>query len=521
MKEKKSLKIIALIITLILVVMGLNQQAFASITTTTNTKNITVSGIEAGVKVSAYQLTTVNYDYTADQPQAVPYTWNSSVKTWVDANYSAYSDPENFYKNVTSNSDEAKEFYSALAGAIKAGTVTLTAKTETATGTASYPVTDEKLTGTVTFTGCEMGTYLILIENGYMVYTPSVINLTPEFNKTSNEWELPDSMAVTVKATNPQVTKNVTDTAKVKDNYSTKDVIPFTIVADIPTYLTGSLSKTYKVGDTLSNGLKLDESTIKVYGQKGSGDPVELTKTTDYTSSVTGTTAFEIDFKYDQIKNYDKVRITYSASLEKETATNIGGAGNTNTAKLTYSNNPYVADSTQTQETSNTVFTYGAEITKTDKTSGEVLSGAEFELTKDSSKLYFVKTADGVYYQANSSDTGVTTTLVVDNNGKLNIFGLDEGTYSLTEKKAPAGYNKATESKEIKITDANLDGALDDETGSTGIYKLTFPNTKGFQLPVTGGAGTVAFVAGGVVFVGLGIALLVIAIKKGKKVNEK
>lgn len=521
MKEKKSLKIIALIITLILVVMGLNQQAFASITTTTNTKNITVSGIEAGVKVSAYQLTTVNYDYTADQPQAVPYTWNSSVKTWVDANYSAYSDPENFYKNVTSNSDEAKEFYSALSGAIKAGTVTLTAKTENATGTASYPVTDEKLTGTVTFTGCEMGTYLILIENGYMVYTPSVINLTPEFNKTSNEWELPDSMAVTVKATNPQVTKNVTDTAKVKDNYSTKDVIPFTIVADIPTYLTGSLSKTYKVGDTLSNGLKLDESTIKVYGQKGSGDPVELTKTTDYTSSVTGTTAFEIDFKYDQIKNYDKVRITYSASLAKETTTNIGGAGNTNTAKLTYSNNPYVADSTQTQETSNTVFTYGAEITKTDKTSGEVLSGAEFELTKDSSKLYFVKTADGVYYQANSSDTGVTTTLVVDNNGKLNIFGLDEGTYSLTEKKAPAGYNKATESKEIKIADANLDGALDDETGSTGIYKLTFPNTKGFQLPVTGGAGTVAFVAGGVVFVGLGIALLVIAIKKGKKVNEK
>ena len=112
MKEKKSLKIIALIITLILVVMGLNQQAFASITTTTNTKNITVSGIEAGVKVSAYQLTTVNYDYTADQPQAVPYTWDSNVKTWIDANYAEYSDPENFYKNVTNNSDEAKEFYS-------------------------------------------------------------------------------------------------------------------------------------------------------------------------------------------------------------------------------------------------------------------------------------------------------------------------------------------------------------------------------------------------------------------------
>lgn len=520
MKEKTFFKAIVIAIATVLVVMGLNLQAFASITTTTNTKNITVSGIEAGVKVFAYQLTTVNYDYTADQPQAVPYTWNSSVKTWVDANYPAYSDPESFYKNVTSNSDEAKEFYSALSGAIKAGSVTLTAKTETATGTASYPVTDEKLTGTVTLTGCEMGTYLILIENGYMVYTPSVINLTPEFDRTSNEWKLPDSMAVTVKATKPQVTKTVTDTAKTKDNYSTKDVIPFTIVADIPTYLTGSLSKTYKVGDTLSNGLKLDETTIKVFGQKGSGNPVELTQTTDYTNTVTGT-SFEIDFKYDQIKNYDKVRVTYSASLAKETATNVGGAGNTNTAKLTYSNNPYVANSTQEQETSNKVFTYGAEITKTDKTSGEALTGAEFELTKDSNKLYFVKTADGVYYQANSSDVGATTTLEVDNKGKLNIFGLAEGTYSLTETKAPSGYNKSAETKEIKITDADLNGALDDETGSTGIYKLTFPNSQGFQLPVTGGAGTVAFVAGGVVFVGLGIALFVIAMKKGKKVNEK
>ena len=243
MKEKTSFKAIVIAIATVLMLMGLNLPVYASITTTTNTKDITVSGIEAGAKVSAYQLTTVNYDYTADQPQAVPYTWNSNVKTWVEANYSAYSNPENFYKNVTSNSDEAKVFYSALSAAIKGGTVSLTAKTETATGTASYPVTDEKLTGSVTFTGCEMGTYLILIENGYMVYTPSVINLTPEFDNTTKEWKLPDSMAVTVKATKPQITKTVTDETKTKDNYSTKDTISFTIVADIPTYATGSLAK--------------------------------------------------------------------------------------------------------------------------------------------------------------------------------------------------------------------------------------------------------------------------------------
>lgn len=516
MKEKTFFKIVAISIAIVLMLVGLNLPAYASITTTTNTKDITVSGIEAGVQVSAYQLTTVNYDYTADQPQAVPYTWNSSVKTWVDANYPAYSDPENFYKNVTSNSDEAKEFYSKLSAAIKGGTVSLTAKTEDVAGTPVYPVTEDKLSGSVTFAGCEMGTYLVLIENGYMVYMPSVINLTPEFNNDTKQWVLPESVAVTVKATKPQITKTVTDGAKVKDNYSTKDSIPFTIVADVPTYVTGSLSKNYKISDTLSNGLTLDKATIKVVGQKGSATPVDLTETTDYTLTTTENTAFDIDFKYDQIKNYDKVKVTYTANLAKATTTNVGGVGNTNTATLTYSNNPYVADSTQTQETSNKVFTYGAEITKTDKTTGDALAGAEFELLSDDTQLYFVKTAEGVYYQANSSDANATTTLVVDNNGKLYIYGLDAGTYGLKETKAPGGYNKSTEIKTITITDDNLDGALDDEEGTTGIYKLTFPNSSGFQLPITGGAGTVAFVAGGIVFVGLGITLLAIAIKKRK-----
>ena len=514
MKEKTSFKAIVIVIATVLMLMGLNLPAYASITTTTNTKDITVSGIEAGAKVSAYQLTTVNYDYNADQLQAVPYTWNSNVKTWVDANYSAYSDPENFYKNVTSNSDEAKVFYSALSAAIKGGTISLTAKTQTATGTASYPVTDEKLTGSVTFTGCEMGTYLILIENGYMVYTPSVINLTPEFDNTTKEWKLPDSMAVTVKATKPQITKTVTDETKTKDNYSTKDTIPFTIVADIPTYATGSLAKSYKISDSLSNGLTVDKATIKVFGQKGSATPVQLTETTDYTLTATGNTAFDVDLKYDQVKNYDKVKVTYSAKLTAGASTNVGGAGNSNTATLTYSNNPYDATSSQTQETSNKVFTYGAEITKTDKTTGEALKGAEFELSSESTKLYFVKTASGIYYQANQSDSGATTELVVDDNGKLYINGLDVGTYQLKETKASDGYNITTEIKTITIKDDNLDGVLDDEEGTTGIYKLTFTNTKGFQLPVTGGAGTVVFVAGGIVFVGLGILLLVIANKK-------
>lgn len=526
MKEKTTFfKILSVSICLVLILMGFNTYTYASITDTTNTGKITVSGVEAGVKVSAYQLTTVNYDYTADQPRETPYTWNSAVKTWVDANYSSYSAPEDFHDAVTDNSAEAKAFYSALSAAIKAGTVSISATKEaTATGTASYPVTAEKLTGSVEFTNCEMGTYLILIENGYMVYTPSVVNLTPTFNSTSKEWELASEVAVTVKATNPQITKTVTNDTLIKDSYSTKDTISFKIVADVPTYLSSSLAKKYYVSDDLNDGLILDKTSIKVYGQRGSGDPVELTSTTDYTLTTesatrpdTATTSadFVVNFVYDNISSYDKVIVEYNAKLSQSASTVIGSAGNNNTAYLDYSNNPYIADSIQTQESTEvTVFTYGAEITKVDKTTGDALTGAEFKLVSGANTLYFVKISDGVYYLANSTDTGATQTLAVDSNGKLYIYGLNVGTYSLTETKAPDGYNIPTRPTEIQITDDDLDGLLDD--GTTGIFAVNASNSQGFQLPVTGGVGTVLFAAGGVVFVGLGITLLAVVIKKSR-----
>ena len=522
MKEKTFFKILSVSIILALVLMGVNTNAYASITDTTDTGSITVSGIEAGVKVSAYQLTTVNYDYTADQPQSTPYTWNLSVKTWVDANYSSYSDPEQFHEEVTDNSTEAKAFYSSLAAAIKGGTVTLAAtKEDTATGTASYPVTAEKLTGSVEFTNCEMGTYLILIENGYMVYTPSVVNLTPKYNNSNKEWELDSSVNVTVKATNPQITKTVTNDSSSKDNYSTKDVMSFKIVADVPTYLNNSLSKKYYISDDLAGGLILDKTSIKVYGQKGSADPIELTSVTDYTLTTDSATRpnsdevdFVVNFVYDNISSYDKVIVEYDAKLSQSASTVIGSTGNSNTAYLDYSNNPYDDTSSQEQESTNTVYTYGAEITKVDKSTGSTLTGAEFNLSSGADTLYFLKTADGVYYLANSTDTGATQTLAVDGNGKVCIYGLDTGTYSLTETKAPEGYNKATSPVAITITDDNLDGVLDD--GTTGILTLNFQNGQGFQLPVTGGIGTVIFAASGIVFVGLGLIVLAVVIKKSR-----
>ena len=475
--KKMVSKIFAIIIAAIMLIACSSTLSHATITTSTNTGTITVTPVEAGVAVTLYQLTTVNYDYTADQPQAVPYTWLPTVKTWIQANYPAYEDPANF--NATDvSSDNAKAFYSALTAAIEGGTVTIPAankETKAATGTASYPVTADK---TVEFTGKAMGTYLVVIENGYRVYTPSAVNLTPTFNTTSKEWELASNVNVEVKSTTPQIKKTVTDTTKQSDNYSTKDDIPFTIVSE-------------------------DYTLTTTNATNNAGDDVD----------------YSVDFDYDDIKDYSKIKITYTATLDKSSSTVEGSAANNGTAYLDYSNNPYDTASVQTQSSSTKVFTYGIEVTKTDKAdSTRKLQGAEFTLSQGGSALYFVSVS-GVYYQANSTDTGATTTLTSDRDGLIKIYGLDVGTYVLTETKAPEGYNIATNTVSIQIKDDNLDGTIEGDgvtSGATGIYTLEFPNPKGFQLPVTGGMGTTLFVAGGIVFVGIGIALLAVAVKRRK-----
>ena len=387
-----------------------------------------------------------------------------------------------------------------------------------------YPVTntDEE----VEFTGCAMGTYLIIVENGYKVYAPAVVNLLPEF--VGSEWTLNEATkSVELKSETPTITKTITDDTKTKDNYSTKDTMTFTIVADVPNYLEDALAKNYYISDKFTNGtIDTDTITVYGYGMEGSAPsaPTELTAGTEYeitTSNAqrpTGTEKdvdFLLDFDYDQIKGYDQIKVTYTATLNKDASVTIGSTGNENNAYLDYSNNPYVTGSYQTQESSDKVYTYAAEITKIKK--GEPttkLPGAEFNLSIGSDVQYFVRISDGVYYLANQGDSGATQTLVVDSQGKLTIRGLDAGTYSLKETKAPDGYNLATEPISIVITDDDLNGILDD--GETGIYTTNFENSQGFQLPVTGGMGTVIFVATGIVVAGLGITLLMVVFKKNR-----
>lgn len=504
----------------------------------TATGTIRVADAETGVDVTAYRLMDVNIDDAAGQPEDPVYKWVNGLAVWVRTNYPAYigTGTDNSVQEAfsTANTNDIAAFYDALAAQIRSGSITLDGGTAPADG------------GAVDITGLKMGNYLVLVENGMKVYSPSAVNLVPVWNDETDAWEMSTPAEVTLKYKEVSVTKTA-ETADDSDiTASIGDRVNYTVTADVPGYPAATLddNKTFNIYDTLQAGLTLDEDSIQVKGYVGgtAGTATNLTAVnagnTYYTLTTTGAkdldnsdVSFSLVFKYDNLKNgddvkFDTIRVTYSAEVNKDALvlndnTDTGNLGNT--AKLSYSNNPYaITDSHKDVKDDAKVYTYGIKITKVDSDDGDkLLPGAEFTVSlseNGSDPIHFVN-EDGIYRKAvTENETDAVQTVIVGaeggaNEGKLTLAGLDAGTYYLTETKAPDGYNKLGSPVEITITDTVPNGIVDDGTGGAdgadGYVEQTVENSDGFQLPTTGGIGTVLFTAGGVLLMGLGVIVLV------------
>ena len=136
------------------------------------------------------------------------------------------------------------------------------------------------------------------------------------------------------------------------------------------------------------------------------------------------------------------------------------------------------------------------------------------------------------YGSADAFDTAVTpvSDIEISKESSIQIDGLDTGTYRLIETKAPEGYVKPTGYIEITLEDTidenskNVpDGKLDKiEITNNGTYEIINNATTGsgsfsfivknrtpedFNLPVTGGTGTLMFTLGGIVVMGGAVLL--------------
>lgn len=502
---------------------------------------------ENSVTATAYQVIRVDYDYEGDVPKSPEFYWVDEVAGWVTGSYSSYitsadkSVPETF-KDGNVSAEQMKTFAGDMAQAIRGG-VEITGLTAAATVTGTDPITLSNL---------EMGAYLILLEGGTKIYEPVFVSIVPTWDEEKDTWVLKDlEKNVTAKSQALTLTKTVYDNqgqalaivdyenggsayAQVKIG----DTVTYMLVADVPAYPADADNTSYHISDNLPEGMTLNKTSVKVYGLAenapniAEGDAIDesgYTLTTDSAKrpvTDTPSVTFNLDFTYNAIKNYTKIRVVYTATANANLKTigqdnNVNG--NVNTAYLDYNNNPYGAVPTwQTQTDTAAVYSYGIMVQKVDKSNRALLPGAEFTLKKsgESGEISFVS-ENGVYRVATAAEGGNATLAVGasgDKMGKLVISGLDVGTYELTETKAPDGYIKLSTPVTITITDANSNGLVDDGSasadGTDGYVELTVENGKGFTLPSTGGMGTMLFTAIGTVLMGGGLVLLLLYLRR-------
>ena len=429
--------------------------------------------------------------------------------------------------------DKANEYVSELAGdnlvafATKASNWAQTqAKNITADKTATVSAGATNGNYTATFTGLDYGYYVVAVPGATLANTSGQYATLVSVDSTNVNANIKGSLPTVDKKV--QVNGNGADTADAKIG----DTLTFTLTSTIPD-MSAYDTYTFNFKDTLSKGLTYGDITSVTV----EGVDAPLVKDTDYTVTTTpaaaGNTLLTVgmtDFKNKQQTNAGKkITVTYTATLNEKAV--VGGVGNTNSATIQYSNNPSSGGTGESEPSKVRVFTYGFTVDKYtgDKYDDDAtrLAGAEFTLApKNGDAMSFVQvdagsaTANAVYRVAKAGETDTTTTITTPANGKVVFRGLENGEYTLTETKAPAGYNKLASAIGVKVdgqndgtdtTDAtvaitynNDNGNSYNQTASNGVIPVQ--NKSGAILPGTGGMGTIAFTVIGVLVIALGVA---------------
>lgn len=477
----------------------------------------------AGKTVNAYKMFSAT---VSGDGQAVSYTltdeWkpffkNSTASGLTDVTDANINDKANDYvSKLTGNALVAFATKASNWAQTKANNITVGA-----TATVSADASNSKYTAT--FTGLDYGYYVVAVPGATLANASSQYATLVSVHSTS--------VTAEIKGNLPTVDKKVQVNGTGKDATDAKigDTLTFTLTSTIPD-MSAYSTYTFNFKDTLSKGLTFNQvDSVKV------GDTT-LTKDTDYTVTTapadSGKTLLTVamkDFKTKQQANAGKkITVTYTATLNKDAV--VGGAGNTNSATIQYSNNPSTNGTGESEPSKVRVFTYGFTVDKyTGKNYDDTatrLAGAEFTLAhKGGTAISFVKVADSatqnaVYRVAKADEAGATTTITTPANGKVDFRGLENGEYTLTETKAPAGYNKLASAIGVKVdgqnngTDTthatvvikydNNNGSVYDQTASNGVIPVQ--NKPGVVLPGTGGMGTIAFTVIGVLVIALGVA---------------
>lgn len=226
----------------------------------------------------------------------------------------------------------------------------------------------------------------------------------------------------------------------------------------------------------------------------------------------------------------DSSKIFDSNNVIMDEFQGLTGKAQKNTVKLEYSNNPHGEGIGATVDHFAYDYTYGIDVTKvgSDKDENDkypALENVEFtlqEVVGGSAQEQYID-AKGVKH-IDAKDALLKT----DQDGKISVVGLDEGTYILKEVTPAPGYNNSAKDgvtftirrtlnqagQDVAPSDSTIVDGLEvikDATTTTEVGKLSFTivDKKGSNLPLTGLNGvTFTWIAGGAVLC-IGVAHLI------------
>lgn len=367
---------------------------------------------------------------------------------------------------------------------------------------------------------------------------------------------------VKVKNYKPDFKKEIT--GKKDADYGIGDDVPYTLTVNVPENV--AKLKTFTVSDEMNSDQLVVNSDIDVKGKVGEAEETTFKEGTEYTLTITnaeGKSGFTIAFATDKIAAYagGTITITYTAKLQD--GASVGAVGNVNSADLKYSKKTNIttteADPPYDIHDEAVVYTFKTGILKQNE-DGEPLKDVEFTLYKkyDAEKDTMNKNGTVKFMGADKTlltpeeaaakklnDTVsdepkwfAVMDLKTEADGKAVAKGLPTGEYKLVETKTHEGYNLLTGPVDANLT---LDYATKwsdtktfDSTGELIKHKydvtkvtngddtpysyaeIVIINRKGFDLPTTGGFGTLLFSGIGVLLVVAGVGVLLSLKKKNR-----
>lgn len=383
----------------------------------------------------------------------------------------------------------------------------------------------------------------------------------------------------------PTVEKKILDDSKVKGGNVTDEtewvdaadsqngqVVNYKLTGTIADNYASYDSYSYKFKDTLEKGLDYVDGSLSVYALNGDAYTEIAPASYSVTNPTDSSRDLVVDFSRGEnglksatakdggpltINANTNIVVFYKAKLNAKAV--IAGAnnkleGNPNTVTLEYSNNPMVAGTGTSAPDTVVDYTYGLQINKVDLGTEAALEGAQFTITTtgdENNRVAKYVAKDGTL----SNDEVLLTT---DANGLIQLTGLDAGTYTVTEKKAPNGYTAVSsfeftidptikdDGQGYKLT--KLDGTLDPKgqagkviagltdgksgdnkleakngtlTNADGTFNITVGDTKHVGLPLTGLNGvTFTWIAGGAVLC-IGVAHLIRSRKQAEESEQE